>query len=104
MTRMKPNDDLHLYEMAVYKEQKISDYAGNPLIEALPPILESEDEVTDAFYNFPYISEEEKRLSPRLKSHLLYPQGASTTGSNDVSESWAILKKVSSEETRKQPC
>ena len=72
MTRMKPNDDLHLYEKAVYKEQKISDYAGNPLIEALPPILESEDEVIDAFYNFPYISDEEKRLSPRLKSHLLW--------------------------------
>lgn len=72
MTRMKPNDDLHRYEIADYKEQKISDYAGNPLIEALPPILESEDEVIDAFYNFPYISDEEKRLSPRLKSHLLW--------------------------------
>jgi len=69
---MKPNDDLHRYEIAVYKEQKISDYAGNPLIEALPPILESEDEVIDAFYNFPFISDEEKRLSPRLKSHLLW--------------------------------
>lgn len=72
MTGMKPNEDLHLYEMAVYKEQKISDYAGNPLIEALPPILESEDEVIDAFYSFPFISDEEKRLSPRLKSHLLW--------------------------------
>lgn len=72
MTRMKPNDDLYRYEIAVYKEQKISDYAGNPLIEALPPILESEDEVIDAFYNFPIISDEEKRLSPRLKSHLLW--------------------------------
>ena len=72
MTKMKPNEDQHLYEMAVYKQQKISDYAGNPLIEALPPILESEDEVIDAFYNFPYISDEEKRLSPRLKSHLLW--------------------------------
>jgi len=72
MTRMKPNDDLYRFEIAVYKEQKISDYVGNPLIEALPSILESEDEVIDAFYNFPFISDVEKRLSPRLKSHLLW--------------------------------
>lgn len=72
MTRMKLNNDLYPYEIAEYKEQKISDYAGNPLIEALPPILESEDDVIDAFYNFPMISDEEKRLSPRLKSHILW--------------------------------
>ena len=72
MTKMKHDDLYSSYEIAVYKEQKISDYAGNPLIEALPPILESEDEVIDAFYNFPFISDEEKRLSPRLKSHILW--------------------------------
>jgi len=72
MTKMKPDDDLYRYEIAVYKKQQISDYAGNPLIEALPPILENEDDVIDAFYNFPFISDEEKRLSPRLKSHLLW--------------------------------
>lgn len=72
MTKMKYDDLYSSYEVAVYKQQKISEYAGNPLIEALPPILESEDEVIDAFYNFPFISEEEKRLSPRLKSHILW--------------------------------
>lgn len=72
MMRVKLNDDPYAYQFAVYKEQKISDYAGNPLIEALPPILESEDDVIDAFYNFPIISDEEKRLSSRLKSHILW--------------------------------
>jgi len=72
MTRVKLNNDLYPYEVAVYKEQRISEYTGNPLIEALPPILESEDDVIDAFYSFPVISDEEKRLSPRLKSHILW--------------------------------
>jgi hypothetical protein len=66
------NDDDNLYTLAEYIEQKISDYAGNPLIEALPPILESEDDVIAEFYNLPFISDEEKCLSPRVKSHLLW--------------------------------
>lgn len=72
MMRTKSDDVFCPYQMAKYKEQKISDYAENPLIEALPPILETEDEVIDAFYNLPFISDEEKKLSPRLKSHLLW--------------------------------
>ncbi len=72
MIKSKSNDQSYAYKIAEYNEQKIKEYAGNPLIEALPAILESEDEVIDAFYNFPFISDEEKRLSPRLKSHILW--------------------------------
>lgn len=69
---MNTNNGVYSFELAEYKEQKISDYSGNPLIEALPLILENEDDVIDAFYDFPIISAEEKRLSPRLKSHILW--------------------------------
>ena len=72
MKNISQNDSPYAYEFANYREQKISDYAGNPLIEALPPILETEDEVIDAFYHFPLISEDEKKLSPRVKSHILW--------------------------------
>lgn len=66
------SDGCYACESAVYQAQKISDYDGNPLIEALPPILETEDEVIDAFYHFPIISTEEKRLSSRVRSHILW--------------------------------
>ncbi|MDD4591081.1 MAG: ATP-binding protein [Parabacteroides sp.] len=69
---MTTNNEINEYEIADYKKQKISDYAGNPLIEALPPIIENDEDVIDAFYNLPLISDEEKRLSPRLKSHILW--------------------------------
>lgn len=72
MKNINQNDANYAYEVAKYQEQKISDYAGNPLIEALPPILETEDDVIDAFYHFPLISDEEKKLSPRVKSHILW--------------------------------
>ncbi len=72
MKNQNQNDDYGVGRAAVYRTQKISDYAGNPLIEALPPILETEEEVIDAFYHFPIISEDEKRLSSRVKSHVLW--------------------------------
>ncbi|MBB5335735.1 ATP-binding protein [Pectinatus brassicae] len=72
MKNQNHSNSYSAYESAVYRAQKISDYDGNPLIEALPPILETEEEVIDAFYHFPIISEEEKRLSPRIKSHILW--------------------------------
>jgi len=72
MKYISQNDNLYAYEFANYRKQKISDYADNPLIEALPPILETEEEVIDAFYNFPLISEEERKLTPRVKSHILW--------------------------------
>lgn len=59
-------------QIASYQEQKIKDYIGNPLIEALPAILENDEEVIDAFYNIPFVNDDEKRLSPRLKSHILW--------------------------------
>lgn len=68
----KQNEPFYKHEDAIYLDQKISDYAGNPLIEALPPILETEEEVIDAFYDFPLISDEEKKLNARVKSHLLW--------------------------------
>lgn len=72
MKNINQTDIPYAYEMAIYREQKIIDYVGNPLIEALPPILETEEDVIDAFYHFPLISEEEKKLSPRVKSHILW--------------------------------
>jgi len=68
---MIPSNKSHQYKIANYKEQKINHYVGNPFIEALPPILEHDEDVIDAFYYLPLISEEEKHLTPRLKLHVL---------------------------------
>lgn len=59
------------YVEAVYKPQKIEDYAGNPLIEALPRILETEEQVVDAFYSLPTVKPEERNLPPLLRTHVI---------------------------------
>ena len=59
------------YEAAVYTTQKIQDYVGNPLIEALPPILETEEQVVDAFYSLPRVRDEERVLPPLLRTHVI---------------------------------
>lgn len=56
---------------ADYKPQKIIDYIGNPFIEALPPILEDNEEIADAFYHIPKILPNEKSLPPLLRAHII---------------------------------
>lgn len=49
---------------AGYLEQAVPEYRGNPLIEALPPIL-SEQEAATAMSKFPEIPSEEDRKQPK---------------------------------------
>ena len=53
---------------AAYSEQELLDYRGNPMIEALPPILSKED-FTDNVTTYPAFNRSEKRLSPELRLH-----------------------------------
>lgn len=55
---------------AKYIKQEILEYDGNPLIEALPQIF-SEEDIYKAFYNYPDISEGEKKLESRIKNHII---------------------------------
>jgi len=51
------------WQNAEYKKQNICEYVGNPLIEALPPMIETADDVIDALYEVPVFSAEDKKLS-----------------------------------------
>lgn len=53
---------------ANYSEQIISDYQGNPLIEALYPIFD-EEYVFDSLSVFPEINDKERELSPNYRFH-----------------------------------
>lgn len=57
-------------EMADYKEQIISEYKGNPFIEALPPIM-TKLEAMDKLAVYPYYDEEERFLEPEYRFHLI---------------------------------
>ncbi len=46
--------------IAEYKEQLLSDYRGNPMIEALPPIL-SKEEFADKVTSYPAFDKSEKK-------------------------------------------
>jgi hypothetical protein len=59
------------YDKAVYKPQKIKDYMENPLIEALPLIIETEEQVVDVLYSLPKVRDEERFLPPLLKTHII---------------------------------
>lgn len=67
---MKINNDEYIDCRAEYKET-ISDYAGNPLIEALPSIM-TEDEFTSETTYYPLFEESDRFLAPeaRLQSVL----------------------------------
>ncbi|MFD2170072.1 ATP-binding protein [Tumebacillus lipolyticus] len=56
---------------AIYHDQLLVDYRGNPLIEALPPMLEAE-EAYDKLCLFPPYDEGERFLSPEIRFHALY--------------------------------
>ncbi|WP_202976478.1 ATP-binding protein [Anaerophilus nitritogenes] len=55
---------------AEYKQQIIEDYIGNPLIEALPPILTKEEVIENIAY-YPNYYEKERKLEPHLRVHII---------------------------------
>ncbi len=57
-------------EEAVYKEQIIEEYRGNPFIEALPPIF-SPEEVIDKMIVYPPYNEGERELDAHYRIHLV---------------------------------
>jgi hypothetical protein len=59
------------FHKANYLEQTIGDYAGNPLIEALPPIL-TEEECVRALSYYPETSENYAHLSKEERKHLIF--------------------------------
>lgn len=61
----------HAYVSAGYLEQVVAEYRGNPLIEALPPIL-SEEAAAVAMSNYPAVPTAEDRLLPKeIRLHSL---------------------------------
>jgi hypothetical protein len=57
-------------QVAVYHPQQLIDFEGNPLIEALPPIL-SQEEAFEKLSYYPAYDEKETELSPQLRYHAL---------------------------------
>lgn len=55
---------------ADYKKQEINDFQGNPLIEALPPIL-SPEQAYDALSYFPAYDENEINLPSHIRYHAI---------------------------------
>jgi AAA domain len=55
-------------EIAEYKDQVISDYMGNPLIEALPPIM-TKDEFSKAVTYYPPFEDSERFMNPEYRLH-----------------------------------
>jgi hypothetical protein len=53
---------------AIYTDQVLTDYRGNPLIEALPPIF-SEDEVIDKLTRLPSYDPHERELDAHFRYH-----------------------------------
>ncbi len=56
--------------VATYRKQVISDFAGNPWIEALPDIL-SPEQVIEALSSYPPMDSLERQLEPHLRIHLI---------------------------------
>ncbi|MBD1808115.1 ATP-binding protein [Microcoleus sp. FACHB-SPT15] len=57
-------------ELASYRDPLISSYRGNPLIEALPPIL-SEEEAMTLLGHYPSYDQNERTLPNHLRFHLV---------------------------------
>jgi len=53
---------------AIYTDQVLMDYRGNPLIEAMPPIF-SEDDVTDKLTRLPSYNPHERELDAHFRYH-----------------------------------
>lgn len=57
-------------ESAMYREQVLEEYGGNPFIEALPDIL-SEDDIIDKFTIAPMISEHDLHRDIKYRYHII---------------------------------
>src|SRR5207244_3471394 len=55
---------------AVYREPEIPDYAGNPLIEALPPVLTTEQAMLGLAY-YPRYDEAQRSAPDHVRYHLI---------------------------------
>jgi hypothetical protein len=55
---------------AVYREQEVPEYRGNPLIEALPPIW-TEQQVIDQLMHFPRHSDKQRALADHIRLQLI---------------------------------
>ncbi|MBT2639377.1 AAA family ATPase [Bacillus sp. ISL-39] len=60
-----------IFQKAIYIDQEIEEYAGNPLIEALPPIL-SVGQAYEQLCSKPHFDERERDLSEELRYHMLF--------------------------------
>jgi len=56
---------------ATYTPAPLSEYAGNPLIEALPPIVRSDEDVMKAMAVMPQFSESERSLAPAIRREIV---------------------------------
>lgn len=63
-------NDLFVREEAVYKNQEVIDFKGNPLIEALPSIL-SPEEAYEALSYYPDFHENERKLPTHIRYHAI---------------------------------
>lgn len=55
---------------ALYTPQEIDEYAGNPLIEALPEIL-SDDDVINRLFMLPPISKKDREKPAKIRMHII---------------------------------
>ncbi|MBW4485318.1 MAG: ATP-binding protein [Tildeniella torsiva UHER 1998/13D] len=58
------------WQEATYIDPFLSNYKGNPLIEALPPIW-TEDEVEESLRVYPEYDEEHRKMASHLRLHLI---------------------------------
>lgn len=65
---MEPNNAEKAIKDAVYLKQQVKLYQGNPLIEALPPVL-SQDEAFDQLCYYPDYDESERDLPVHIRFH-----------------------------------
>ncbi|WP_295754632.1 ATP-binding protein [Undibacterium sp.] len=56
--------------LAKYESSLVAEYAGNPLIEALPPIL-SEQQAAEAIAHFPVLVDTERQLPKEIRLHCI---------------------------------
>ncbi|MEN6351254.1 MAG: hypothetical protein ABFD08_17905 [Syntrophomonas sp.] len=54
------------FYQAIYHEQEVDDFSGNPFIEALPPVLSEEDKI-DMLTYLPRYDSAERNLSARIR-------------------------------------
>ena len=65
------DDQNKKFKEAVYIDQEIEEYRGNPLIEALPPIFSISDAYEKMLFK-PLYHEKERQLSEELRYHMLF--------------------------------